>query len=312
MIFRRPLLIANPGAGPRRRRAAFAPLLDSFMARFPEGLVLRSLPELSTENFFDRYSDRDLLVVYGGDGTVHRILGLSPPSQLPLLVLPGGTGNVLSRYLGIPPLLTHPDTLWDRLPRAGLLRVRPGLAGSRPFLLMAGAGWDGLAVRRIRGKFLLGSLSYYLAGLASLLSSDLPTFSLTLTLENGHQVTRTAVRWCLASRLPPYLGPFRSFPDDRPDLPHLNLTLVCGGRWGIVTAFAGLLPGAPVWMRPFALKVREVVFHPSPEGGEIPFQADGEAIASAPRLALAGSVLSLLSFRVDRDGCGVPRQEDQI
>ena len=297
MIFRRPLLIANPGAGSRRRRAALGPLLDSFMAKFPEGLVLRSLPESPPENFFDRYSDRDLLVVYGGDGTVHRVLGLSPPSELPILVLPGGTGNVLSRYLAIPPFLSNPDILWERLPRAGVLRVRPGLAGSRPFLLMAGAGWDGLAVRRITGKFLLGSLSYYLAGLASLLSPDLPTFSLTLTLENGHQVTRTSVRWCLASRLPPYLGPFRAFPDDRPDLPRINLTLVCGGRWKIVTAFAGLLPGAPGWIRPFSLKVREVVFHPTARGGEIPFQADGEAIASAGRLALSGSVLSLLSFR---------------
>ncbi|MCL4485714.1 MAG: hypothetical protein M1537_05165 [Nitrospirae bacterium] len=301
MNFRRPLLVVNFGAGSRRRRAGLSLLLDSFADRFPEGIILPSLPASSLSPFFDRYADRDLLAVYGGDGSVHRAAGLFPPSSLPILVLPGGTGNVLARYLGTPPVFPSPASLWEELPRAGRLFLRPGMAGLRPFLLMAGAGWDGLAVRLVLGKSRLGSLAYYLAGLSSLLSRSLPRFSVTLTLEDGREISQTNVRWCLASRLPPYLGPFRTPGPDRPDSSLLHLTLVCGGRGNIVSAFAGLLPGAPEFLRPRSFKVREVVFHPSPGGGEIPFQADGEVLPSVPKVATSRSLLSFLCFRPDTE-----------
>ena len=292
MIFRRPLLVANPHAGPPRRRRALGTLLDSFLRRFPEGIVVRSLPETP----LDLPKDRDLLVIYGGDGTVHRIAGLSPPPALPILVLPGGTGNVLASHLGLSPFRFSPDSLWDRLPQARPYPVRLGLLGLRPFALMAGAGWDGLAVRLVSGKSLLGTLAYYRAGLASLLSGDLPQFSVTLTLPDGQKLRINKVRWCLASRLPPYLGPFRITTEEAPDSPLIHITLVCGNRLGIVAAFAGLLPGVPAPLRPFSRIVRSVTFHESPGGSAIPFQADGEGVPSAATLETTGTVLTFLRF----------------
>jgi diacylglycerol kinase family enzyme len=292
MIFRRPLLVANPYAGPPRRKRALAALLESFSRRFPEGIVISSLPETA----LDLPKDRDLLAIYGGDGTVHRVAGLSPPPSLPLLVLPGGTGNVLARHLGLTPSRYSPDSLWDQLPLAQPYPVRPGRLGSRPFVLMAGAGWDGLAVRRVTGKRLLGSLAYYRAGLSALLSRDLPRFSVTLTLPDGKKLRKDDVRWCLASRLPPYLGPFRTPMEERPDSPLIQVTLVCGHRAGIVGAFAGLLPGVPTLLRPFSLTVRTVAFRETPEGGPIPFQADGEAISPSLSLGTGDEILTFLRF----------------
>ncbi len=292
MIFSRPILVANPHAGPPGRRRALAPLLQSFARRFPEGMVLQSLPE----NRLDIPKDRDLLAVYGGDGTVHRIAGLSPPSSLPILVLPGGTGNVLARHLGLSPFRFSPELLWSRLPKAETIPVRPGTLGTRRFLLMAGAGWDGLAVRRIFGKPLLGSLAYYLAGLSALFSRDLPLFSVTLTLPGGAEVRREGVRWCLISRLPPYLGPFRAILQEPPDTPLLQATLVSGGRLGIVAAFAGFLPGIPKVFRPFSLTIRAARFLDSPNGGGVPFQADGEAVPSVDSIGTAEETLTFLRF----------------
>jgi diacylglycerol kinase family enzyme len=44
----------------------------------------------------------DLVAVYGGDGTVMEAANGLMGSEIPLLVLPGGTGNVFSIEIGIP------------------------------------------------------------------------------------------------------------------------------------------------------------------------------------------------------------------
>ena len=46
----------------------------------------------------------DVLVVFGGDGTVHEVAnGLPVPAGPVIALLPGGTGNDLARAIGIPP-----------------------------------------------------------------------------------------------------------------------------------------------------------------------------------------------------------------
>jgi diacylglycerol kinase family enzyme len=46
----------------------------------------------------------DVLMVFGGDGTVHEVAnGLPVPDGPVIALLPGGTGNDLARAIGIPP-----------------------------------------------------------------------------------------------------------------------------------------------------------------------------------------------------------------
>ena len=53
----------------------------------------------------------DVLMVFGGDGTVHEVAnGLPVPAGPVVALLPGGTGNDLARAIGIPP------TRWPRPP----------------------------------------------------------------------------------------------------------------------------------------------------------------------------------------------------
>ncbi len=296
MIARRPLLVANPSAGSFRGGKALGRFLESYRGRFPGGKILLSLPEAPPQDFFASYSDRDLLVLYGGDGSVHRILQLRPPSALPILVFPGGTGNVLASFLGTKKFIRTPDLLWESLSEATQRPFRPGLAGRRRFVLMAGGGWDGHALKFIRGKDMLGPLAYYTAGLRSLLSRDLPAFSLTLHLNDGQRIDLDDVRWCLASRIAPYFGPFRSPQDMSPDSDTLHVTIVRRRRLGIITTFAGFLPGLSSVLPPCSYRVKNVVM--SQNGSKNPpFQADGEAIPSPAILEIAPEVVSFLSFR---------------
>lgn len=44
----------------------------------------------------------DIIAVYGGDGTVTEVANVLAGGDVPLAILPGGTGNAVARMLGIP------------------------------------------------------------------------------------------------------------------------------------------------------------------------------------------------------------------
>ncbi len=92
----------------------------------------------------------DVVVAFGGDGTVNEAANGLVGSATPLCCLPGGRTNVYCRMLGIPTdvvdatehllALAH-----DWRPR----RVDVGLVNDRYFLFSAGVGLDASVVRRV-------------------------------------------------------------------------------------------------------------------------------------------------------------------
>src|SRR5215469_14136623 len=92
----------------------------------------------------------DVVVAFGGDGTVNEAANGLVGSDTPLCCLPGGRANVYCRMLGIPTdvvdatehLLMMAD---DWHPR----RVDVGSLNERKFLFSAGAGLDASVVERV-------------------------------------------------------------------------------------------------------------------------------------------------------------------
>src|SRR5437588_11144290 len=92
----------------------------------------------------------DVVVAFGGDGTVNEAANGLVGSDTPLCCLPGGRANVYCRMLGIPSdvvdatehLLLMAD---DWRPR----RVDLGSVNERVFLFSAGAGLDASVVERV-------------------------------------------------------------------------------------------------------------------------------------------------------------------
>jgi diacylglycerol kinase family enzyme len=111
----------------------------------------------------------DLIVVQGGDGTVNEaVQGVAGTDSVALLVLPGGTANVLAKEVGLP---ADPVGAACLLPRLEARTVRLGLVeladgGSRYFLLMCGAGLDAeIAARTLTPlKHRLGLGAFWLQG----------------------------------------------------------------------------------------------------------------------------------------------------
>lgn len=90
-------------------------------------------------------ADADLVAVLGGDGTANEVVqGLAGIESASLLVLPGGTANVLVNEVGMPRDPAKAAAMLPRLERrmVRLGRVQFDVGGSRYFLLMCGAGLD--------------------------------------------------------------------------------------------------------------------------------------------------------------------------
>ncbi len=173
MLFDRGVLIYNPTAG----RGATGARVDEACK-----VLLRHVKEIEkarTErpNHASALARRaqesgaDLVIAYGGDGTINEVVqGLAPKCEASLLALPGGTANVLSMEVGLPadpcgaaamlPALEPQET---PLGRVDFLKS----SERRYFLLMCGAGLDAEVAAGIdlRIKDRVGEGAYWLSGL---------------------------------------------------------------------------------------------------------------------------------------------------
>src|SRR6266852_1345213 len=71
---------------------------------------------------------KDLVIVCGGDGTIHEVINGLAETRVPMAIVPGGTANVLAKELGIP--LDLPQAV-DRIVGGTATRVALGKAGSK-------------------------------------------------------------------------------------------------------------------------------------------------------------------------------------
>lgn len=129
----------------------------------------------------------DLIVVYGGDGTVMEAAIALFQKNVPLAILPGGTANVMAKGLGI-----AADTrkalqqLFE-----GKSRIRDidmGLCNGRPFLIRITVGAFAHMVkdasRELKNNY--GALAYGVTALKHIGKQDSKTFHMKI---NGKQVS---------------------------------------------------------------------------------------------------------------------------
>lgn len=116
-----------------------------------------------------RSADRadDLLFVVGGDGSVRDAAEGLAGSATALAAVPAGTVNIWAREAGLPGGLRG---ALDAHLGGQVASVDLGRANGRPFLLMAGVGWDAAIARRVskRLKRFVGDAAYLAQGLAML------------------------------------------------------------------------------------------------------------------------------------------------
>lgn len=91
----------------------------------------------TADNLAELFSagDSDVIVVLGGDGTARSVAAAAPRDAPPLILLPGGTLNILPKALyGDQP---WPDALDAALTRGEIGRLQAGLANDQVFFIAA-------------------------------------------------------------------------------------------------------------------------------------------------------------------------------
>lgn len=109
----------------------------------------------------------DLVLAWGGDGMQQRCIEVLAGTDVPLGILPAGTGNLLATNLDIP--MTVPEAV-DVALHGDRMALDTGVCNGEHFAVMAGAGFDALMIKDAdRGlKDRIGRAAYLWTGLRNI------------------------------------------------------------------------------------------------------------------------------------------------
>ena len=185
---RRALVIVNPAA--RRGNSAARSAARAFAALgIACDVVVTQRSGHAGEVAVANSGDYDAIFALGGDGTAVEVIGALAPDGPPVGVLPGGTGNLLARALGIPMGLERAVRM---LVGGDEVRFDLGrLSDGTRFAIGAGVGIDAsmIAGTSQRWKRRAGVLAYVVAGLTHVIRRRRFTARVTV---DGSTVVRQA------------------------------------------------------------------------------------------------------------------------
>jgi YegS/Rv2252/BmrU family lipid kinase len=162
-----------------------------------------------------------LVVICGGDGTVMACLGALAGSDLPVAIIPVGSGNLLARNLGIP--LQLDDSLATAIGGVDR-RIDLGRLDDQPFAVMAGMGFDAamMADTTEDMKRAVGWPAYVASGLRHLRD---PVMKMRLRIDDGPTLRRSA-RTVLVGNVGQLEGGLELLPDAEADDGLLDVIIV--------------------------------------------------------------------------------------
>jgi len=190
----------------------------------------------------------DALMVTGGDGVVSNALQVLAGTDVPLGIIPAGTGNDHAREFGIP--TKDPEAAADLVvdgwtETIDLGRIRDDKGGEKWFGTVAAAGFDSLVTDRAnRMSWPHGRLRYYIAMLAELSQLRMLPFRMVLdgTREIDADITLAAF-----GNTRSYGGGLLICPDADPSDGLLDITMAhSASRTKLVRLFPTVMKGTHV------------------------------------------------------------------
>ena len=219
------------------------------------------------------------IVVVGGDGTVHEVIGGINPNHK-LGIVPIGSGNDIARMAGllrrdIEASLTI--AVWGETRRFDL-----GIANGEPFASSATAGLDASVAQRAFSapRFLRGLPRYLWALLLELQNLNLPEVQIKV---NERLVYEGPMLITAIMNSPTYGGGFKIAPMAKPDDAQLNLIWAGAfNRLGVLGILPRLVVGKHL-SHPQIGHAAGLTFSVNFDR-EVPLQADGELMEPSRKL----------------------------
>jgi diacylglycerol kinase family enzyme len=279
-------LITNPGAG-LTGSALLDAVVNALLGAGAEltltrpGDVEAARQQVREAAVSQRY---DAVLAAGGDGTIRQVAATLIGTEAPLGIIPVGTGNVLAHEIGLVP---EARVIADMLLNGPVIRAVCARANHEPFLLMAGAGFDGRVIAALdhRLKSHVGKAAYAGPMIGALAH---PVDTLTVTIDGmAHEAS-----WAVISNARHYGGNF--VMARRTGIQERGLQAIlfkAKNRAVLVSQLMALAMGmldarsarhGDVEMLP-CLRARITAYNP------VPTQIDGDAFGSTPLEIEAGA-----------------------
>lgn len=153
------LFVVNPISGGKKKTAFNKQVLEvldlkKFNPTFQQTTKPNHAYELGLKAIEEKY---DAVVAVGGDGTINELGSALVGSNIPLGIIPEGSGNGLALYLGIP---MNETAAIRRLNRFETVTVDCGAVNEKPFFNIAGLGFDASVSDRFANDSIRGPIGY--------------------------------------------------------------------------------------------------------------------------------------------------------
>ena len=272
---RRFAIVFNATAG-----SAIPLLLDRVLSAMRErGAEVFQLPARSAREATERVGalardgGADAVIAAGGDGTYRAVAAGAAGSQLPVGVLPVGTGNIIAHEIG---LRRRSHQIADVLIDGPIIETRGGLANGAPFFLMAGAGFDAAVAGRLnyRSKRAFARAAYVYPVLRTIAEGP-QAFDVEI---DGKVFEATWAIFALSSR---FGGSFRLTSETQVGAEKLTAILIeSRSRIGLLTAASCLALGrlADARTRPKGVRVFAADAARIGRRSSAPLEVDGDPI----------------------------------
>ncbi len=298
-------VVENPGAG-----IAGSPLVEDvlrLLAKRGASVTRNRSPDIAAARLAVRQAaeggDYDAIIAAGGDGTIRQAAAALIGSDMPLGIIPVGTGNVLSHEIA---LARTPQAIASMLLEGPVAKVACAQANGEPFLLMVGCGFDARVVAALdqRLKSRLGKAAYAGPLLGAIIR---PIDTLAVTVDGRHH----AATWAVIANARHYGGRFVLAP--RTGILERGLQAILFKTRNRAVLFGQLMSLATGRLEPRAVhggdvemlacsRVTVASHHP------VPIQVDGDTFGTTPVEVDAGTCEVRLIVPSPASGGANPRR----
>ncbi len=168
-------LVINPTSGSGRGASVGSYVAGFLTQRKVDHQIISGDSAISLlehlERFIEKYPDCTGVIAVGGDGLFHNVIQKTTPSQIPIAVIPAGTGNDFVRTLGWS--LTQIDIYLESILTTNPRAIDLGLVDGEWFGAILSTGFDSVVNEKANSmRWPKGPMKYNVA-----IAIELPRFS---------------------------------------------------------------------------------------------------------------------------------------
>ena len=284
-------LIINPASGRGSAGRVVGEVKRRLGETFPEIVFYETKGPGHARDIAARLrDDGGILIVAGGDGTIHEVVNGMAGGERILGILPLGTGNDFARALNLPTRLSEAV---DVLKAAQTMVIDVGKINDTYFINGMGMGFDADVVIESKKIKRLGGFALYLAAvLRKLVNYE----NRRIILRSGPFPGEREILLLGAGNGQYLGGGFQVFP--MADLSDGKLDICIFrkmGRWEIIRHLPKAISGTHLKLEPVTYFTEQELVVEAPEG--IPVHVDGELLDSAlcsARISIVPQSLSVI------------------